>query len=85
ISIASGEIHGSGDQVAIADVGLFDGTYGNTLFMGTACSGDPGCGLSGAILKPEEAWNIDTKLDDGKPATGFVRSYEAEGGTSASN
>ena len=23
-------------------------------------------------LKPEEAWNIDTKLDDGKPATGSV-------------
>jgi len=24
------------------------------------------------VLKPEEAWNIDTKLDDGKPATGKV-------------
>lgn len=22
------------------------------------------------LLKPEEAWNLDTKLDDGKPATG---------------
>jgi len=22
------------------------------------------------VLKPEEAWNIDTKIDDGKPATG---------------
>ena len=26
----------------------------------------------GAALKPEEAWNIDTKLDDGKPGTGKV-------------
>ena len=24
----------------------------------------------GNILKPEEAWNIDTKIDDGKPGTG---------------
>ena len=24
-------------------------------------------------LKPEEAWNIDTKMDDGRPATGKVR------------
>jgi len=23
-------------------------------------------------IKPEDAWNIDTKLDDGKPATGTV-------------
>lgn len=26
----------------------------------------------GGVLKPEEAWNVDTKLDDGKPATGSV-------------
>lgn len=25
-----------------------------------------------AVLKPEEAWNIDTKMDDGKPAQGKV-------------
>ncbi len=25
-----------------------------------------------AVLRPEEAWNIDTKLDDGKPAAGKV-------------
>ncbi|MBN8543601.1 MAG: prepilin-type N-terminal cleavage/methylation domain-containing protein [Alphaproteobacteria bacterium] len=24
------------------------------------------------VLKPEEAWNIDTKMDDGKPASGKV-------------
>lgn len=27
-----------------------------------------------AAIKPEEAWNIDTKMDDGKPVTGKVRS-----------
>ena len=25
-----------------------------------------------AVIKPEEAWNIDTKMDDGMPATGRV-------------
>lgn len=25
-----------------------------------------------AVLKPEEAWNIDTKSDDGRPATGKI-------------
>lgn len=28
-----------------------------------------------ALIKPEEAWNIDTKLDDGRPAQGKVTSY----------
>lgn len=35
----------------------FDGAYGNMF-------------LFSQILLPEEVWNIDTKLDDGKPATG---------------
>ncbi|MFZ4542093.1 MAG: type II secretion system protein [Rickettsiales bacterium] len=30
--------------------------------------------LNPNVLKPEEAWNIDTKTDDGKPFTGSVRS-----------
>ena len=28
---------------------------------------------------PEELWNIDTKLDDGKPATGSVYTYKSTG------
>ncbi|MCK0197395.1 hypothetical protein MWN34_10770 [Ancylobacter sp. 6x-1] len=27
---------------------------------------------SNAALKPEEAWNIDVKLDDGQPANGAI-------------
>lgn len=27
----------------------------------------------GNVLRPEEAWNIDTKTDDGKPALGSIR------------
>jgi len=45
---------------------LFNGNYGNTLVIGKATTAEP----SDGILKPEEAWNIDTKTDDGKPATG---------------
>lgn len=53
----------SGDTV------LFDGAYGNMFIMGT----ETGTGnMSGATLKPEEAWSIDTKIDDGKPAIGRV-------------
>lgn len=43
--------------------------YGNTFEFGSAsATGGPWL----AALKPEEAWNIDTKLDDGKPASGKV-------------
>lgn len=30
---------------------------------------------SGFIMKPEEAWGIDTKLDDGKPGIGAVKAF----------
>ena len=43
--------------------------YGNGLHIGgTAPSHWP----SNPLFKPEEAWNIDTKMDDGKPASGRV-------------
>ena len=36
---------------------------------------NPGHWPAGLILKPEELWNIDTKLDDGKPGLGVITSY----------
>lgn len=43
--------------------------YGTLLMVGASVSG----GLAqGAVLRPEEAWNLDTKLDDGRPAQGKV-------------
>lgn len=51
---------------------LFDGVYNNTIAIGgqtiTSISDD-------RIIKPEDAWNIDKKMDDGKPGTGFLRTY----------
>ncbi len=44
---------------------MFAGDYGHMLQLR-----DPGSAVS--VLKPEEAWNIDTKMDDGKPSTGKI-------------
>lgn len=43
-------------------------TYNDLIWFGAVSTERP----QDNILKPEEAWNIDTKLDDGKPATGKV-------------
>lgn len=42
--------------------------YGNQ--TGTNWDGDS------IVLKAEEAWNIDVKLDDGKPGTGAMLTYK---------
>jgi len=42
---------------------MFNVAYDNSLIFGFQDSGT-------AIMKVEEAWNIDTKLDDGRPAYG---------------
>jgi prepilin-type N-terminal cleavage/methylation domain-containing protein len=51
------------------NVTLFPGSYGNTVQVG---SQTPSGRTGWPLLKPEEAWNIDTKLDDGKPGTGMI-------------
>ena len=56
----------SGPQVGNPD--LYDADYGNNCEIranGTF-----------AFLKPEEAWNIDLKLDDGRPAYGTIMVYK---------
>ncbi len=42
---------------------------GNILFFGTM----DGAITRGVALRPQEAWNIDTKLDDGKPDQGKLQ------------
>lgn len=46
----------------------------NALMFGAKTSDIPEGYTLGEILKPEEAWNIDTKLDDGRPTHGKVTS-----------
>ena len=51
---------------------FFDGDYTNSLSIGSdvdTYDGSPGWG---GFLKPEEAFNIDQKMDDGKPNAGAV-------------
>lgn len=48
--------------------------YGNLLRLGATTAGS---WPSTPLLKAEEAWNLDTKLDDGRPAFGDVMSLAA--------
>jgi prepilin-type N-terminal cleavage/methylation domain-containing protein len=64
----------AGATVQAADT-FFAGTYGNVLLLGSGTNAL----LPGGILKPEEAWNIDTKMDDGRPDIGSVTSLESQG------
>ncbi len=60
-----------------ADSGnVYAGSYGNIFTFGTASST---AYPYGAAIKPEEAWNIDTKMDDGRPAFGNIISWRATG------
>lgn len=53
---------------------IYDGSYNGSFYVGKpACAT---CNPNGAFLKTEEAWNIDTKIDDGKPALGRLRTYK---------
>jgi prepilin-type N-terminal cleavage/methylation domain-containing protein len=61
-----------------ANTTFFAGRYGNILGFGAASSNS---WTHGTIFSPEEAWNIDTKVDDGKPETGNLRSFKSLGGT----
>lgn len=56
-------------QTITGNGGFFDGTgtYRNVMEMGGAVANDQPVAY---IVKPEEMWNIDTKMDDGKPGTG---------------
>lgn len=50
----------------------FASDYGNVIQFGL----QNGAWGDTAALKPEEAWNVDTKIDDGKPGSGGIMSYQ---------
>ncbi len=60
------------NQSFTGNLSVFDGTYTKNSIqfsgLGTG-TGSP----SNHMLNPEESWNIDKKMDDGKPATGTWR------------
>lgn len=53
----------------VGDSTWFDGDYGNVMQAGTQYITNR---TGGPLVKPEEMWNIDTKMDDGRPTSGFV-------------
>lgn len=55
------------------DANFFAGNYNTMLMFGAPVANDWN---NGPVLKAEEAWNIDTKLDDGLPHLGNVRGYK---------
>lgn len=63
---------GSSGTVPAANTTYFPGTYGNPLFFGAGTS----VGTPTGVIRAEEAWNIDTKMDDGAPGTGSVVTLE---------
>lgn len=55
-----------------AHADLFDGNYGtNILLLSNSITWSTGM-FTGALMKPEEVWNLDTKMDDGQPGLGNV-------------
>lgn len=78
---------GSVPNTGVADAGdtdpdpstFYASNYGNVLLFGT---GTDSLFPTGA-LRSEEAWNIDTKMDDGKPDLGAVLTLERQGHATA--
>ncbi len=52
---------------------MFPSYYGQILYFGAAQAADT---TNDPILTSEEAWNIDTKLDDGKVTTGTIMGFK---------
>lgn len=66
---------------ATAGAEHYPGSYGNLIIV----QGQGGNGIPAQrIFTPEELWNIDTKIDDGKPAYGRILANRA-GGTWQAN
>ncbi|MFZ4540579.1 MAG: type II secretion system protein [Rickettsiales bacterium] len=60
---------------------IFDGDYSKSFeFGGIEVNDDPAV----PIFRPEELWNIDTKIDDGKPGLGKLAVVAAGAGTLSS-
>ena len=85
-NVPSGKISSSGytlsyfDMRPSGDGNNYGMNYGNQITFGGA---NAGVDTSSPIIRPEEAWNIDTKMDDGKPGTGrLIAIYWSTCGTS---
>ena len=65
-------------QTYNGDSTFYNGDYGNSLQIGGFTSA---FWPNTPLFKPEEAWNIDTKMDDGGPGTGKLSTFRIWAGT----
>ncbi|MFZ4124521.1 MAG: type II secretion system protein [Rickettsiales bacterium] len=80
LSNSGWNVGGIGAIATTPTTDYFEGSYGNAFLFGGGTSAT----LPLEALKPEEAWNIDTKADDGKPATGAIVTLERDALAAAS-
>ncbi|NBX03551.1 MAG: hypothetical protein EBR02_05765 [Alphaproteobacteria bacterium] len=80
-NIPSSKINGAGFYLRYAApgvaTGVFDGDYGHVIIFGTPYSTEKYPSLDVAITATD-ASEIDQKMDDGKPATGKVLSFNSD-------
>ncbi|MFZ4540195.1 MAG: hypothetical protein ACOYNL_00090 [Rickettsiales bacterium] len=75
--ISGGAYDIEGIGTALGYAWAWDGYYGTTIYFGASDQeGAIGDLLEGAIITPADQWNIDTKMDDGKPSYGKIRAYQ---------
>ena len=60
---------------AVSSTTYFEGTYNNTLIFGAEVSTDL---TTGAVMTGAEAFDIDSKQDDGLPGSGTITTYESQ-------
>lgn len=86
-SVPAGKVTGSGYQFwneAKSAETWTGGDSANAIpflrFAGLYQGADPPVRVGQSNLRGEEAWNIDSKMDDGRPGSGRVFVYNADGG-----
>lgn len=76
VNVPSSQVSGAGwtlNYMLMSTNGmLWKDQYGHLLNFGAYSKGDY---TRGAILTPEEAIHLDSKIDDGSPGRGFIRSW----------
>lgn len=75
VNTPASRLSNAGWHSAYADASAASGTtftidFGNHYLFGS--DGGTSGSLGGEALRPEELWNIDTKIDDGRPGYGLV-------------
>jgi prepilin-type N-terminal cleavage/methylation domain-containing protein len=78
INIPRARISDAGFSFDMPSMIAYTGRTAPTNVIGFGSLND-GYGSAWEAIKPAEAWNIDTKMDDGKPGTGKLAAYADQG------